>query len=263
LQPQTAETWSIGADWQPGFAPYLDLSVTYWNVALAGSIGTSTMPIQQKYVTPAWSQYYILRPTLEQALAAFGGLEDYRVQGAESIASLYGHGNDPYLLTDARRHNLGNQFVDGIDWSIHYNQPTDFGAIRVSMDASYILNRDSQAFDGGPKIDMLATDNRQLNLTGTVGANVGNLTAAATLNYSGGYKVIGVAGQDEVGSFAPVNLYFSYRLGGPGILENTDLTLNIDNVFDTDLPFVNTGNGIARGVSTLGRYFNFGIRARF
>jgi iron complex outermembrane receptor protein len=263
LQPQTAETWSIGADWQPNFAPNLRLGVTYWNVALSGSIGTSTMPIQQMYLTPAWSQYYILRPTLEQALAAFGGLEDTRVQGAESIESLYGKGNDPYVLRDLRRHNLGNQFVDGIDGQIVYNQPTGFGAIRASVNASYILNRDSQAFDGADLVDMLATNNRKLTLTSSVGVDVGNFTSTATLNYSGGYDVIGVPGQDRVGAFSPVNLFFSYSLDGPGVLRDTDLTLNVDNVFDTETPFVNQGNGIAVGVSTIGRYFNFGIRKRF
>ena len=268
LKPQEATTWSIGADFRPPSIPQMRASITYWNVELSKSIGTSTMPIQQMYVTPAWSKYYIVRPTLEQALAAFGGLANTRVQGAESIASLYGKGNDPYLLRDLRRQNLGNQYVDGVDGTVSYFHNTDFGRISGSVTANYILGRESEPFPGAPRIDLMATNNRRLTLSANVAAEVGNFTASATLNYSGAFDVIGVPNQTEVDAFHPLNLYFSYRFDGPSMLENTEVTLNIDNVFDINAPFYNgqPPNGGAWGYangSTVGRYFNVGLRKRF
>jgi iron complex outermembrane receptor protein len=262
LQPQEATTWSIGADFSPPSVPQLRASLTYWNVALSKSIGTSTMPIQQKYITPEWSKYYIVKPTLEQALAAFGGLQNTRVQGAASIASLYGNGNDPYLLNDLRRHNLGNQYVDGIDWTVSYYHLTGFGQINGAISANYILNRESEPVEGAARVDLLATNNRQLTLSANIGVEVGAFRAGARLNYSGGYPVIGVPNQTKVKAFHPLNMYMAYAFDGPGLLRDTEVTLNIDNVFNINPPFINSGSGYANG-STLGRYVNVGLRKRF
>jgi iron complex outermembrane receptor protein len=265
LQPQKATTWSAGADFKPSSLPQLSLSFTYWNVALTGVIGTSTYPIQLEYVTPALSKYYVLRPTLQEALDAFGGLRDVRVQGAASIESLFEGPPEtwPYIMRDARRHNLGNQYVNGFDVGFVWNQTTDFGSIRASFDSSYILKREAEDYDGGPRVDLLSDGNRQLVMSGTLGANVGNFTASATLNHSGGYNVIGLPNQDRVGSFSPVNLFFRYSFDEQGFLGGTELTVNIDNVFNTAPPFENSGDGVASGVSTLGRYFNLGLKKRF
>jgi iron complex outermembrane receptor protein len=267
LQPQEATTWSIGVDINPVQVPGLRVGVTYWNVELRKMIGTSTMPIQDLYVTPAWQQYYILYPTLEQVLAFAGGTANLPVNGAVSLASLYGQGNDPYIIRDLRRHNLGNQYVDGIDWEVSYRRPTDFGSVRGSVNATYTLNRDSEPFEGAPLVDLLANNNRKLTLSANVGVEVGRFLASATLNYSGGYPVVGVVNQTRVKAFHPLNLFFRYGFDGPGLLRDTELTLNIDNVFDINPPFYNGGIGgglfgLANG-STLGRYYNVGLRKRF
>jgi iron complex outermembrane receptor protein len=264
LQPQEATTWSIGADYQPEQAPGLDVSLTYWRVELRKMIGTSTMPPNVLYATPAYSQYYILHPTLQQLEDLYG---DLPVVGAQSLASLYGHGNDPYVVRDLRRHNLGNQNVYGLDWHLAYQHDVGAGRAWGQMDATYILGRDAEAYDGAPWIDIASKNARRLMLQANAGIEINNITAAATLNWNGGYDVVGVVGQTHVKSFHPLNLYFAYDLQGAGPLANTELTLNIDNVFDINAPFFNGSDisgvpGTANG-STLGRYFNFGIRKKF
>jgi iron complex outermembrane receptor protein len=265
LQPQDATTWSLGVDFDPVQAPGLRLSATYWNVELHKLIGTSTFPIQELYTTPAYQQYYILYPTLEQVLAFAGGTANLPVNGASSIQSLYGVGNDPYVITDGRRHNLGNQYVDGVDGEASYRMPTNWGAIRGAVNATYTLNRNSEAFDGASLVDLLAANRRKLTASANLSVEVGRFLAAATYNYSGGYKVTGIVNQTEVDAYHPVNLFFRY--GFEGALRDTEVTLNIDNVFDTNPPFYNAGGGgglfgLANG-STLGRYWNVGIRKRF
>jgi iron complex outermembrane receptor protein len=261
LQPQEATTWSIGVDVTPAPVPGLRVSATYWNVELHKLIGTSTMPIQDLYTTPAWQQYYILYPTLEQALAFAGGTAGLPVNGASSIQSLYGIGNDPYIIRDLRRHNLGNQYVDGVDGEATYTQPMDWGSIRGTVNATYTLNRDSEPFDGAKLVDLLAANQRRLTASANLSVEVGTFLASATYNYSGGYKVTGVVNQTEVDSYHPINLFFRYGFE-EGAFRDTELTLNIDNVLDDHPPFINSGRGFANG-STLGRYWNLGIRKRF
>ena len=90
--------------------------------------------------------------------------------------------------------------------------------------------------------------------------SVGDFSARATLNHRGGYPILGVASQNRVSSFNTVDLFFAYDLGD--LLENTLLTVNIDNVLDQDPPYLNSASGYTNG-GTLGRLISFGVRTKF
>jgi iron complex outermembrane receptor protein len=72
--------------------------------------------------------------------------------------------------------------------------------------------------------------------------------------------MLGVAPQTRVDSFNTVDLFFAYDLGG--VLKNSMLTVNIDNVFDQDPPYLNSSTGYTNGFS-LGRLVSFGVRTKF
>jgi iron complex outermembrane receptor protein len=113
---------------------------------------------------------------------------------------------------------------------------------------------------GGPFSDNLKNGVGRTALVAGVGARVGDLTGRATLNYRGGYPILGIPSQSHVSSFKTVDLFFSYDLGA--LLENSSLTLNVDNVFDQDPPYLNSANGYTNG-STLGRVVSVGVRTKF
>ena len=92
---------------------------------------------------------------------------------------------------------------------------------------------------------------------------VGPFTARVSIDYTAGFNVAGVANQTHVGAFDPINLYVAYNIvGGPALLHDTSLTLNIDNVFDQNPAFENISGGIGNG-STLGRFVNLGLHKKF
>jgi iron complex outermembrane receptor protein len=74
--------------------------------------------------------------------------------------------------------------------------------------------------------------------------------------------VIGIPNQTEVGSFAPIDLYLGYDLPGTGWLENTTLSLHIDNAFDRDPPYINNNTGSGNG-ATYGRLIGLAFRKGF
>ena len=262
LKPQTAHTYSVGGDWRPDQVPGLDLSLTYWNASVYKEIGLVPFTSPLMFTTPAYSQYYIINPTLAQAEALTNGKP---VNGAPSIAALYAGGpaTSPYILIDARRKNLGNEFLDGLDFSASYAYPTSFGQLQAAVSGTYTLDRNSQAPGESALFNELTQGVSQLSLTGSLGAVVGPFTARASIDYSAGFKVEGVTNQTHVGAFDPINLYFAYNLaGGSALLHDTLLTLNIDNVFDQNPAFENISGGIGNG-STLGRFVNFGLHKKF
>jgi iron complex outermembrane receptor protein len=266
LKPQTADTWSIGADWKPTSLPGFSAGVTYWNIELKNTIVVAPPGFPTSLFTvPAFQKFVTINPTLAQAQAATAGMF---IDGAPNIAALYG-ATTPYLILDARRKNVGNLYATGLDFNASYTQSTDFGSVFATFYATRLLDRDSEAFKGAGKVDLLGVNTSKLQLSATTGVNWGGLTASATLNHRQGYKVTGAGSQTKTGSFDPINLAFIYRFDesqgqNPGWARGMTLSLNIDNAFNEKVPFLNVSPGqTPTNGSTIGRFFNMGLTKHF
>src|SRR6185503_14764662 len=134
LQSQTAHTWSTGFEYAPDWLNGLDLSMTYWHVSLYDVIAQAPYKTTQMYTIPAYAPYYI------------GTL-----------------GTGVYTLLDARRHNLGNVYDEGIDFSVNYALPTDFGDVEFGVAGSDYTLSDTRAFAGASLIDQLAANTSPYN----------------------------------------------------------------------------------------------------
>ncbi len=258
LQPQTADTFSVGADLRPALVPGLVVSGTYYWVTFRNLI--SITPVFDSAIfTPAFARYITINPTLEQARQLLGG---FRLDGIASIEALYANGQSPYLIADARRYNLGIQRTQGIDYNIAYDRPTGFGSINLSVAGSYTLVRDSQPFAGGDRTDAFDVGAPRLTLVGTAGAKVGGLSGQVQYFRTNGFDLGNNIRQRRIGAFDPVNLFLSYDLPAGSALRGTQVSLTVQNVFDRDPPFANGGSGYANG-STYGRLFLLGLRKTF
>lgn len=255
LKPEEAKTWSLGFDWTPKAAPGLVASATYYNVKFTDAISVPPVLLPIFFTDPGFSSFYTINPTLAQVRALVGNTP---LNGAPSLESLY-LGTSPYVLMDARRTNLGAIHVDGIDFNLAYLRETGFGSINASIAGTYTLNRKTQAVAGSAFDDNLKNGTGRLAFIAALGAKVGDFTARATLNHRSGYPIIS-ATQSEVSAFDTVDLFFAYDLGG--LLKDTMLTLNIDNVFDQDPPYLDSSIGYTNGF-TLGRLVSFGVRTKF
>lgn len=255
LTPEKAKTWSLGFDWTPKAAPGLVASATYYNVRFTDAISVPPFLLPVFYTDPGYQSFYTINPTLAQVRALVG---DTPLNGAPSLESLY-VGTSPYVLMDARRTNLGAIHVDGIDFNLAYLRDTGFGSVTGSIAGTYTLNRKTQAVAGSSFDDNLKNGTGRLTFVATLGAKVGDFTARASLNHRSGYPIISTT-QSEVSAFNTVDLFFAYDLGG--LLKDTMLTVNVDNVFDQDPPYLDSSTGYTNGF-TLGRLVSFGVRTKF
>jgi len=262
LKPQTADTYSAGADFKP--ARWLKLSATYWNVSLKNVIEVTPFYSPTIFTNPALSGFYILNPTLAQAQALVG---NQRVQGP-SLATLYGSGNAPYAIFDAHRNNLGTLKTDGIDFNAALNFDTSIGSVSASAGGTYYLNRTSTVAGSAPFDELANNGVSPLQLSGSIGDKIGGFSARVRVDYSASYPFPGIVGQTRVKAFAPVNLYFAYDFAPSGSLHGLQLTLNVDNVGDARPPFLNRvgdgslSDGFANG-ATFGRFVNIGMNMKF
>jgi iron complex outermembrane receptor protein len=261
LKPESADTWSLGADFKPQFLPGVTASVTYYNVDFSNVISVNTGGLiggPSYYADATNAPFYILNPTLAQAAAFSNGA---RADNFDSLAAFFAT-SSPYAIYDLRRYNRGRLKQDGVDFNVNLRKPTGFGSLSASFAGTYTLNRKTSDSSNGVYVDRLKNGFNRFNYVASMGAEVGPVTGRVTLTHSGGYPLIGDAVQSRVSAFNPVDLYLALDLEKVGVLDRSSLTLNIDNIGDVDPPFRNAASGYANG-STLGRLVSVGLRTKF
>jgi iron complex outermembrane recepter protein len=267
LRPQTATTYSFGADIEPAFAPGLRASLTYFNIDFKDLVDTPPLGQASNFFR-FYTGNFIMNPTEAQVLALISDIPGAPTQFAG--ADLYAAGKPAvYAIVDIRRTNLSRVKLDGLDFSVSYARETSFGAIDASVSGTYQLNRKTQPVVTLPFSDDLAVGTSRFGLVAKAGADIGNFRAQVTWYHNAGYKQEPIATnnfQDKIDAFNVVDLFFKYDVPGTGMLQDLTLTLNVNNVFNAEPPvwqtfdFVNFGytNGF-----TLGRVVQLGVKKQF
>ncbi|HEX7858527.1 MAG TPA: TonB-dependent receptor [Sphingobium sp.] len=262
LQPEKADTWQIGTDFQPTFLRGFSAGMTYYNIDFRGRISNAPFFNPSLFFTQ-FKNNYTMAPTAAQ-IAAFAALSATPSAAAPYVA-------DPslvYALMDARSQNLGRLKTDGLDFHANMDYGTSFGSIFAGVSGTYVLTYKVQAYLGAPFSNLEANQVPRVRMSTTGGVKFGPVLAQATWQHTDGFAVTPSAAnlqQSRVGAFNVVNLAFQYKPGGEGVWKDLAITVNIDNVFDTDPPHYNGILGQAPGIAgfTLGRFGQIGINKKF
>lgn len=265
LKPQRATTWSIGGDIEPPMVPGLRLSASYYHIDFRGALGKPGLfdfNVQNILNNFPDAQLYNVTPA--QITAALTGVTNPNVL-ADYLAA--NPSAQVYTIQYYRTMNLRNSKISGIDYSVDYQHQTGFGSVDLRVNGNVKLQNDTQVSDTGPIIDDLLTGRSMYSISASAGANVGDFRGQVTFNRVGGYDIVPSSTilQSRVDAFNVVNLFFSYDLKKKFMADTIQFTVNVNNVFDTDPPVLRTSNGgtgYANGL-TVGRYVQFGIRAKF
>jgi iron complex outermembrane receptor protein len=280
LQPQKATTWSLGLDLKPPFIPGLELGMTYYNIDFQGLI--SVGPVNQPYFYTIFSNKVVTynggggagTPAQLQSLMDYWNLLASPANGvtpaakASAEAQFGGNFGSVYAVMDGRTTNLGVVKTSGIDFYARYNQPTGFGSVYVDLAATKILTYANGGTTG--LLDTWGFDiNNTFKMSTTVGALIGNLRAQVTWAHTDGFRMtpsaqnLNQAFSDGMDVF---NLFVQYKVPGENaIAKNLVLSLNVDNVFDTDPALYRGLSNSLYGANgfTLGRVVKFGVGKKF
>ena len=269
LKPQRARTYSFGGDVTVPAIEGLKASITYYNALYNNQIASPPFTQPALFYTPQYSPFYLHNPTYAQAAALIGNTP-VSGNGFTSLAQLYGPGgaitaNSPTIIADARFNNLSIVRTDGLDLDTSYKHPTSFGSLNFDVAGNYTLKDDASPVAGAAFTNELWTMARFYGSV-TAGANIHDLRVSANLLHTGGYGLTpGVSpyGQTWVKSYNTVNTYLNYTLRGLGIMDGTDLSLNVNNLLDARPP-VNTGVSLGyAGGSIIGRTLFLGVHKKF
>jgi iron complex outermembrane receptor protein len=277
LQPQTAHTYSFGLDVRPPLVSGLTVSATYYHIDFVGSLGTPP------FYNPAlfyslYGKYFTFNPSVAQIMALAS-----QIPGGLVAAAQFLQPGGPLVteLVDARRTNLGNAHIAGLDYSTRYSHSTGFGSIDASVSGNYQLKNETSSVAGAAFSSTFENQGTRLNMATSLGANwanpfgtdSGNLRSQLTWNHTAGYAVTETSNvlQNHVGSFEIFNLFFNYQFNGVGLTKDLALSLNVGNLFDRNPPvykFTTSTFGAAGGAGyangfTLGRLIQAGFDKKF
>jgi iron complex outermembrane receptor protein len=268
LQPEKAKNYSLGFDEIMESVPGLKFGASYFHTSFSNQIGY--LPPQYLYSGGAASKFYTVNPTLAQELAFIAG---YPLQ----VSSING-GALPGLLLDIRRSNIGAVNFAGVDFNISYAHALGNGELALGLNGTRLTLYETQAVEGaGSFVSELGTGQGlavhpvKWQARGNIGWANEIIDAAAYLNYSGKYLFYANNVYHPVRAYTPVDLHLGVTPFKGNLLKTTQLTLDIDNVFDEDPPYVdegvpgdNAGNGYdKRAANPIGRLVTVGFRSKF
>lgn len=267
LNPEEAETWTVGTDWEP--VGQTRFSLSYFNISYTGRIDqplvfghTSVLANESDFAdlinrNPTSSD---LTNILDVPPA------DFTNQTGVPFDPLT---DDPLavfpdaIIFDNRRGNIGLEAVDGIDFQASTVQQTKFGDWSFGLNGTYYLNFERNVTATSPTIDQLNEPGKiiDLRIRGNAGWSLGAWSINGYVNYVDSYNDTLAATPTKIDSWTTVDL--TLRFDASEITTNKYLdgfraTLGVDNVFDTDPPFFGSsvfGLGFdATNADPLGRF---------
>jgi iron complex outermembrane recepter protein len=262
LEPETATTWTVGFDWEPG---NWHISATYYDIAI-----TDRIVDPSSYVNPADALAYenILGPAVVQRAPP-----DHRVQAIVATPGFRDFSGDLAgigALVDSRMHNLAAIDTRGWDFSVSYSADLRSIAIRAGIEATHILAFTSHLADAAAKFEQLNTPYNPNDLKARAHFSLtrGGLSFAAYLNHIGSYRDTRSGVATAVSSWTTADVTLGYdRTAGNGLLSDISMTVGIRNVQNKDPPRVlNSGVPLhfdGANANAFGRFFSFQFAKRW
>ncbi|RZF59216.1 hypothetical protein EWE75_22890 [Sphingomonas populi] len=260
LEPEKATTFSLGGDLKPRFLPGLKISTAYFNIDYKNVISFPGFNVVTEPNNPIYDRFRTYTPTAAQVLAATAGMRHDGLSYPD-VGAL------PTAIYDLRRQNFARQKIDGLDFDVSYAMSSDYGAFNVGAAGTWLWKFDQQINGDTVVTSRLNTDYAvNLKLRGHLGWAKGPYDATVFVNYTNGYK--NLIDNSNTGSFTTVDFHGGWVLPFSGIAANTQLTVDVSNLFDKDPPFYYDAGNNYYGfdptvASPLGRIVSVGIRKKF
>jgi iron complex outermembrane receptor protein len=257
LTPEEATSWSFTADWIPAFLPDARLSLTWFSVDYENQVsnpprGSSTLldPNYQFLVTRNPS------PALIQSFTSQGLL----INGIlpPNVA----------WLQNAQTQNLAGTKVTGFDIDASYRWRGDFGQLVFGATGSYTDSFKIQISPVAPVLEQvgnLATPVK-FRARAYIDWSNGPYAAVLTLNHSSGYDNALSTPVQRVERYDTIDLRMAYTVEDTAVkwFEGISVSLDVQNLFDQDPPYVNIDGGWDPGhASAVGRLVSMTVAKRW
>jgi iron complex outermembrane receptor protein len=260
LDPEEADIYSLGFDWEPDFASGLRLSATYFNIEYTNRIetpGNDTTILNRldtlgEFVT--WNppaeviNYWLSHP-------AYAG-------ASQDITQIL-------AMVDGRKVNSGSVTLDGLDLNGTYEFDALGGSWRLGASATHLFKFKRSLSSQSPVINIIDTISNPLSWQGRAYATYrhdAGVSGTLYANYWGDYL------NDTVNPVVKVDPWYTFDLNvrydlpqSDGIFSGMGVTLDVKNVADRAPHYVQNGTLAfdPQVGDIVGRFFVFGVTKKF
>jgi hypothetical protein len=171
--------------------------------------------------------------------------------------------NGGYII-DLRRKNLGQTTLDGFDFHAGYTWHMSLGDFNTSLSGVKPRHRLNIPGPGAPQANLSAVDPTQGRLA--LDWSKAAWSAGVNVNYVGTFDVTGTdVGTFHAASYTSADVHLTYHTSDQlRIIGNTDITLQANNLFDRNPPFLIGVNGYtATHANQIGRLTSISIMKRW
>jgi outer membrane receptor protein involved in Fe transport len=216
LQPETAKSFTVGADLQPPGIRTLQMSATYFDIRYSDRITqpfsdpTTALgdPVYASLITPNPS------PALQQSI----------ISGASPFANATSAPYNPALVSaiiDDRYRNVSQQVARGVDIRVKFSLDSDLGQFTPFLNGSYLQLR-QKLTDASPEqtISGLVYYPPKYKIQGGLNWSRSSLAATAIVNYLPPENDNLGATPRRVGCWATLDVQASYAIVRPQSMFN-------------------------------------------
>ena len=266
LKPETATTWSVGADIDA--IDNLRIGITYWDVKYENQVLAN---LSNLAILNQEAQYAGTGIILRGADAAARAQE----LNASGIGFVGAPAQPIQLFVDGRSQNLGVSINRGIDFTVDYQLPLGEDLLAFNASGTYLTTYRVAVTPTAPLLDQKNLIFRPLKFKARASVSWirGPLTARVLATHVGGYLNDAIVPNESVASYTPVDLSLSWTFGRDGSWSpfGSEVTIGAEvrNLFDEDPPYVSiapSGNGSggydATVASPIGRMFAASLRIK-
>lgn len=235
LRPETANSWTLGADIVPESFHGFEVSPTYFKIRYTNRI-TQLADYATALTNPANAPFVTRNPSaaLQQAVidSTHGNFYNDTANPYDpaSIAAIVYLG---YL-------NVSHQNIDGVDLLMRYRKSTSFGNWDAFLNGSYLELR-QQITSDYPAEYLSGTSFYPPRFRGRGGTTwtFGGFAATAIVNYLAPVTNTFAAPESHVSSWTTVDAQVAYGFPAEsGFTHGLRFTVSAQNLFDRDPPFI-------------------------
>jgi iron complex outermembrane receptor protein len=260
LTPETADSYTIGFDYQPHWSPGSRLSLTWFETDYQNRISKPVISdIGDALTDPRFSPFVqFLDPVNNPA-----DLARVKALLASPLATATAGGHLPteyFAIVDLRAVNTGEVLIRGIDLDATHTLSMAGGDLSLRANGSWLLNYEQRLTPTAPISEFLGQVAFPAKFRGRASIDFtrGPYSVMGTANYVSGLHDIAGAKVDDQTTF---DLQLRYRpTRGP--FAGTTASLSVLNVFDAAPPFYNNASGFgfdATNYTDLGRVIRLQI----
>lgn len=258
LGPERAESWTAGLQIAPSWLSGFRAEATYFDIDFADRVSTPTSALTILRNPQGYESMIIRDPTPAQ-IAFYTAI-------SPPTGTLQADGVE--VIVDQRFVNLSSQRVRGIDASVTYALETDVGEFAFNATGTLLLQHSSTLTPAANAIDQLDILNGPIDWRARAGVNWRNgpWSSGLSVNFADNYTDNVSTPIRKIGSFRTWDLHIAHDWRDDPSDEGVVLALNVQNLFDTDPPFVNNVTGYGYDPSNhspLGRVISLELRQRW